>query len=44
LTFERPTLEQAIDESSVEEVAGAGGVNYGDAIGSALQQLLAIPG
>ena len=44
LTRERPALEQAIDESRMEDVASAGGVGNGDAIGGARVELVAIPG
>ena len=44
LAVERPVLEQTVDEAGVEDVAGAGGVGDGDAVGGAWMELLAVPG
>ena len=38
------SLQQAVDEAGVEDVAGAGGVDDGDAVGWAMEELVAVPG
>src|SRR5277367_819903 len=44
LAGERPVLEECVDEAGVEDVAGAGGVDYGDAEGWGVEELVAVPG
>ena len=42
--FEIPAIENAIGESRVKKVAGAGSVRYGNAVGRAVPEAMAIPG
>ena len=44
LTVEGPVLEQSIDEAGVEDVAGSGGVDYGNAEGGDVEETVAIEG
>ena len=37
LLVERPALQEAEDEAGVEDVSGAGGIDYGDAVGGILK-------
>src|SRR5579885_762070 len=43
LPFERPVLKQAIDESGMEDVAGAGGIDDGHAVSGSVIELLSVP-
>src|ERR1700744_675266 len=43
LAIERPTLQEAIDESGMEDVTCACGVNYRDAIGATVEDFLTVP-
>src|SRR6516164_4055902 len=42
--FEIPAIENAIGESRVKKVAGAGSVRYGNTVGRAVTEAMAIPG
>ena len=42
LAVEGPVLEESVDEAGVEDVAGAGGVDYGDAEGGDVEETVAV--
>ncbi len=44
LARQGPALQQTVDEAGVEDVAGSGGVDDGDAIGGAEVEMAAVPG
>jgi hypothetical protein len=44
LSDERPVFEECVDEAGVEDVAGTGGVDYGNAVGGSVKELVAVPG
>ena len=44
LAVEGPVFEQSVDEAGVEDVAGAGGVDDGDAKGRSVKELFAVEG
>ncbi len=44
LAVEGPVLEETVDEAGVEDVAGTGGVDYGDAVGGGVEELLSVEG
>ena len=44
LAVEGPVLEKRIDEAGVEDVAGAGCVDYGDAEGGDVEEARAVEG
>ncbi len=44
LAIEGPSLEEAVDESCVEDVSCTGGIDYRDAVCGGVVELLAIPG
>src|SRR5271154_6860594 len=44
LAVEGPVLEERVDEAGVEDVAGAGGVDYGDAEGGDVEEMVAVEG
>ena len=44
LAVEGPVLEEAVDEGGVEDVAGSGGVDDGDAEGGGVEEVLAVEG
>jgi hypothetical protein len=43
LSFERPILKEAVDETGVEDIARSGGIDYRDTIGGCVVKLLAVP-
>ena len=44
LAIEGPVMEKRVDEAGVEDVAGTGGVDYGDAKGGDVEETVAVEG